>query len=194
MNILFLTAHPDDFEISCAGYALKQQGDGDNVRLAIIATSRKNQVFSDGCKASSVRRREACKSADVLGMSEPVFLNEYIGEIDYSRARDKVLLILKDLDTELLITHFPLDPHYDHIIAGMIGLDILQNSGLPIVLKLFEGYNCYSFSGDKSVDVSEYTKRRCQALRCHISQGFSNHTPQMMPDFEQYLSAVKRKA
>lgn len=63
MNILFLVAHPDDFEISCVGYALKRQANGDNVRLAIIATSRKNQVFSDGRKASSVRKREACGSA-----------------------------------------------------------------------------------------------------------------------------------
>ena len=192
MNVMILTAHPDDLEISCTGYALMRKSAGDNVLSVVIAAARRKQKFPDGRNAACVRKKEAIASAEVLGISEPIFLGEKIGEIRYEAVLLGVRQLMRQHNTDLLLTHFPLDLHFDHALSGLVGMAIAQNTDTNVVF--FESYNCYSFEPDETYDVVAYRETKAEALRCHVSQGFGNHTDAMVQIVERHMGVRKREA
>lgn len=193
MNIMVLTAHCDDLEISCAGYTMMRLAKGDNVTSVVVATARSYYECADSREVADTRRSESIASAKVLGIERPVFLNEPIAEIHADRVKSWVCNLMRQHDIHQLITHFPLDPHYDHTVVGMAGIDILQNTDMCDDVKFFKSYNCYSFIPDETYDVTPLCERKAEALRCFPSQGFSDYTADMVNPTEQFLSIIKRE-
>ncbi|HLA43134.1 MAG TPA: PIG-L deacetylase family protein [Aggregatilineales bacterium] len=97
-HILCVYAHPDDAEFFCGGTLAKWAQEGAKITLFLITSGDKgsgNMGVMDHALVASEREAEARAAAEVLGMSEVIFLRWCDGEIapDHALRREVVRMI-----------------------------------------------------------------------------------------------------
>lgn len=131
-NVFIVNAHPDDL-IGSAGLAFilaeKQE-----YELHIVDFSRGERgLTAEGVsmeKCAAMRMDEELAACGMLGV-KPVFLNEIDGEICAPRKTCEELseLFLKN-PPAVVITHWPVDRHPDHVMCGAATLNALRFAGM----------------------------------------------------------------
>ncbi len=132
VSIMAIAAHPDDIESWCAGTLVQAIDQGAVVRLLLV-TSGEHGTDDRAVKASEVatrREEEARKAAEILGITEVVFLRYPDGDVEdtYTLRADLVEWIRR-WQPSVLFTHDPEYPyptylcHRDHRIVGRVALD-----------------------------------------------------------------------
>jgi LmbE family N-acetylglucosaminyl deacetylase len=134
-NILIISAHPDDMEIGMGGTVAK---------LVAEQAEITSVVMTDGGRASNpfgwteqrmaeVRRAEALRAAEVLGVKDVIFCDQpdAADEVDVKTVRGKLVEILTLLKpTEVYTLHEELDRHPGHRLAGRLVRESVGESGL----------------------------------------------------------------
>src|SRR5688572_3673035 len=114
MNILCVTAHPDDTEILCAGTLIKFANQGHKVTMAVFTTGNMGDTRIAPTELGAIREKETRAAAAIINASviwagvddEHVFPNE---------AQRRIMIdVLREADPDLIITHSPNDYHPDH--------------------------------------------------------------------------------
>jgi LmbE family N-acetylglucosaminyl deacetylase len=124
-------------------------------------------------EAASRRSGEAEAACKVLG-ARPIFAGQIDGAADYTRARvEEMARLLRAADPDVLLTHWPLDTHFDHQVASLCAVRAARTLPRRPAIYYFEvnaGSQTWGFAPNVHVDISAVVEVKKRALFAHRSQ------------------------
>jgi LmbE family N-acetylglucosaminyl deacetylase len=186
-SMLIVLAHPDDESFSIGGTLAKYADQGVRVTLVCATKGELGIPELSARKTSWVRERELRAAADVLGLSEVIFLGLRDGELsqaDSAVVINQLVTILQELQPQVVITFGPdgISGHPDHIAIHQLTTAAFNRAGI-------NGYLYYiahseatlqgcgvpppeESSGGPTVgiDFGDYLVTKVEAMQCHASQ------------------------
>jgi bacillithiol biosynthesis deacetylase BshB1 len=175
VDLLFISAHPDDTELSCGGTVVNAVKRG--LKAGFIDLTR-GEMGTRG--TPQIRKREARNAAKILGASFREQLDFHDGGLLTGRDQELELIeIIRATRPRIVFTAFPDDRHPDHTRAGKLVTESAFYSGLKslqtkraahrpqAVIYYLQNYMRHlSFV----VDVSESWKTKMRAIAAFKSQ------------------------
>ena len=126
VDLLFISAHPDDTELSCGGTIIKSVKRG--LKAGMIDLTR-GEMGTRG--TPQIRKREAQNAAKILGASFREQLDFQDGGLLTGRDQELELIeIIRATRPRLIFTSFPDDRHPDHTRAGKLVTESAFYAGL----------------------------------------------------------------
>lgn len=114
INVLALFAHPDDAEFLCAGTLAHLATRGAKIHMATLTAGDCGSTTLPAAKISAVRKREAAKSAALIGARYYCLESKDL-LVFYDRPHlIKVMELVRQTRPDLVITHSPVDYMIDH--------------------------------------------------------------------------------
>jgi len=184
MNVLAVSAHPDDVEILCAGTLAHYALGGHTVTIAVFTDGSMGDLRVPPAKLARIRRKEAKAAADVIGArllwvgitDEHVFPNE--------SQRRVMIDTLRVTDPDVIFTHSPNDYHPDHRGVSQLVFDSYFQKGLPHIprqkrracrfglaqLYYMDNLGGIGFQPTEYVDITATIQAKLEMLACHRSQ------------------------
>jgi LmbE family N-acetylglucosaminyl deacetylase len=184
MNVLAVTAHPDDVEILCAGTLARYAQRGDTIYLAVFTSGNMGDLHIPPPELARIRKAESEAAASILGArllwpgvtDEMVFPNE--------EQRHLMIDLLRQSDPDVIFTHCTNDYHPDHRYVSQLVFDSYFQKGLPhlpgqkVVACRFAQAQVYymdnlggiGFEPVEYVDITEVLDTKLRMLECHQSQ------------------------
>ena len=184
LDILVLSAHPDDAELGCGGTIIQASAKGQNV--GIIDFTR-GELGSRGSVA--IRDEEAAKAAKIMGVAVRENMNFRDGFF-VNNEEHQIALIhkIRKYQPDIVLAAAPRDRHPDHARASELIVDACFLSGLVKIQSQDEAVAqqpwrpkaMYHFiqsillKPDFVVDVSEHWDQKMEAIKAFQSQFFNN--------------------
>jgi LmbE family N-acetylglucosaminyl deacetylase len=187
-NVLVVTPHPDDAEGGAGGTIAKWTSQGRDVVLVVTTDGRHgtSDRSVDPAELARTREKEQRNAADVLGISEVVFLRfPDQGLVDGPELRERIVREIRRHRPDTVVT---IDPnrryirHRDHMVTGRVTLDAVfpyarDHLAFPQHLeeglephKVREVYLWSSEEPDTFLDITDTFDTKMKALYCHVSQ------------------------
>ncbi|MEU8900206.1 PIG-L deacetylase family protein [Nocardia sp. NPDC048505] len=202
MRVMAVGAHPDDIEILAAGTLARYRLGGHAVAMCVLTNGELGADSGDRAAVAELRRREAERSAEVIG-ARLYWIGEPDGFLfDTRETRMSLLTAVRDFAPEVLITHDPSDYHPDHRTASLLTLNVRQLAaaelidtqapvlpGAPPVLYM-DPLALTGAAAEIWVDIGGTIDTKREMLRCHKSQ---NTWMRRMHDLD-YIDYVDRQA
>jgi LmbE family N-acetylglucosaminyl deacetylase len=207
VNVLVISAHPDDAEFGVAGSVARWIREGASV-VYVICTSGEKGTTDRRMKPdrlSALREKEQQAAADVLGVQQLVCLRyPDQGLEDTPQFRKHIVRLIRKYRPERVVTSDPYRRylwHRDHRIVGQVVLDALfpfARDHLAYPDLMDEGLEPHKVSealfwGAEDVnyrsDISQTFALKLKALQCHASQVRELG----IPDLETWLYERCRK-
>jgi bacillithiol biosynthesis deacetylase BshB1 len=175
-DALFVGAHPDDIELTCAGLAAALVRSG---RRVVLCDLTRGETASRG--SVEQRAAEAAEAASLLGVER----RENLGLPDTGLNRhDRTQLaalvaLVRRWRPSLVVAPDPRDEHPDHVEAARLVARAAYLAGLARYPAPGEAFRPdwvlravyrHSLAPDLVVDVSAVFEQRMRALRAHRSQ------------------------
>ncbi len=187
-DIMVVTPHPDDAEYGVAGTVARWTKEGKRVIYVVCTNGDKGSSDPNmtGEKIAKVRKKEQMAAADVLGVSEVIFLGHPDqGLEDTPQFRKQIVRLIRQYRPRLIVTADPYRRyiwHRDHRIAGQVVLDAVfpyarDHLAYPDLIE--EGLQPYKvremlFWAAEDInyrsDITDTFDLKIAALRCHKSQ------------------------
>lgn len=187
-EIMVVTPHPDDAEYGVAGTVARWTNEGKRVIYVVCTNGDKGSSDPNmtGEKIAKVRKKEQMAAADVLGVSEVIFLGHPDqGLEDTPKFRKQIVRLIRQYRPRLIVTADPYRRyiwHRDHRIAGQVVLDAVfpyarDHLAYPDLIE--EGLQPYKvremlFWAAEDInyraDITDTFDLKIAALRCHKSQ------------------------
>ena len=187
---LFIGPHPDDIEIGAGATAAKLAAAGKNVCFLICTDGRfgDGNTSARGSELTEIRKKEAIRSAAMLGVGDVRFLNLSDGGFYTIEAlRSGIAAVIGDFQPEVLFAPDPCvrsECHPDHLNVGETVrrlacfasyggiMEELGGSAAPVkALAYYMTANPNRFVGTRG-----FVSRQLAAIfHCHTSQ-FPDHT------------------
>jgi len=188
VDILLITAHPDDAEFGVAGSVARWTEEGRSVAYVVCTSGGKGSGDRNMTpqKLIGIREKEQRAAAASLGVREVVFLGyEDQGIEDTPAFRKHLVQMIRQFKPEIVISSDPYRKyiwHRDHRVLGQVVVDALfpfarDHMAYPDLLA--KGYEPHKvkqalfFGADENnyrVDISATMDRKIEALKCHESQ------------------------
>ena len=173
-----ILAHPDDAEIWAGGTIAQHTRAGDSAVICSLVG-----------EADSTRGWEAAEGATVLG-AELTLLNLRDRHIRATpELVDSIARLIADVRPSVLITHWELDSHADHVQTNEAVRQAIAVAGNTKDYEAVLACDTYLSTGrfglfqpDLYVDVSQTWDQKLEAIRKHASQ-----------DPEQYVQTLERQ-
>jgi LmbE family N-acetylglucosaminyl deacetylase len=201
--LLVIAPHPDDPEFGIGGTVARLTSEGKKVVYIICTNGDKgtSDRSIDPADLAVTRRQEQKAAADVLGVSEVVFLGYPDQGIEDTAGFRK--LLVKMIRTYRPVVVASTDPyrkymwHRDHRITGQVVCDAVfpfARDHLAYPDLLDEGYEPHKalemwFWGTDDInfrsDITAAFDTKLKALACHKSQ-VGNMSPEMRDRMEQW--------
>jgi len=175
VDILAISAHADDVELTCAGTLIQMHERG--YRFGIVDLTR-GEMGTRG--NAEIRAKESARAAEILGAEFRETLD--LGDGGLRTGREEELLVIDVIRREkprIVLTPFPEDRHPDHRRAGALVADAAFYAGLR---KLETAHPAHrpqqtvyfgTFEIQKPifvVDVTPTIEKRREAILAHKSQ------------------------
>ena len=192
-HVLYLGAHPDDFDYSLSAQAVKLVRAGAKVTAVAFCNGNKGHVDMAPEDLAARRLKEAQAAAKVYGLERYVVNECPDCELDASRAwRERMGRLVRDLAPDMVLTHRPVDYHADHRAVGQVSQDLAYFLGVPhwcadtpVPEKLpFFLYTVDAFTlprrlrPDLVIDCGDALEIAAKGISCHVSQLFEWTPPQ----------------
>ncbi len=161
MNILALSAHPDDLEIGCGGTLLKYAKAGHRVYL---------MVLTDGSRGGDApaRRTEQLASGKILGAQEVFWGGYHDTELPVSRdAIQQIEDVVKKVDPVFIFVNYTDDTHQDHRHLATCTLTATRYTRNVL---FYETPTTQNFSPTVYVNIGGLLEDKVRALQAHASQ------------------------
>lgn len=134
-TILIVSAHPDDMEIGMGGTVAKLVAERAEITSLVVTDGgRASNPFGwTEQRMAEVRRAEALRAAEVLGVRDVIFCDQpdAADEVDMEAVRRKLVEVMTLLKpTEVYTLHDELDRHPGHRLAGRLVRESVGESGL----------------------------------------------------------------
>ena len=183
MNVLAISCHPDDMEISCGGTLLKCLKRGDNVTVCHVANGNMGHEIIKPDELRTIRAGEAQRAGALAGI-EVVTLD--IGDLRVNGSdmeqRDKLAELIIRVQPDFIITHAPNDYMLDHTATSKLAFAASFAASCPHyepslgeatgVTPIFymENADMVDSEPDFYVDITDELETKLQMLACHESQ------------------------
>jgi LmbE family N-acetylglucosaminyl deacetylase len=197
LQIICVGAHPGDPEFGCGGTMAKYAIAGHSVTFLYLTRGEAYDPGKSFGEAAALRTKEAEQSCATL-RAKPLFAGQIDGNTVLNKDKNEEMakLILSEAP-DLVFTHWPLDSHPDHQVAGLLTLTAWIKSGRKFRLYFYEvntGSESMEFTPTDYVDISEVRDRKKQAMFAHVSQGpeeVYNNWFRKMEEFRGLEAGVK---
>jgi LmbE family N-acetylglucosaminyl deacetylase len=176
-RVAVLAPHMDDEVLGCGGTIARHLIAGSDVTVIFLTDGRrgggkllsKDGLHPDPAEVVAVRKAEARRAAQVLGIRDISFL-----DAEDSRLRSDTLVadrlrgILEHMRPEIVYLPFFLERHPDHRAASGVLLAATRGSGLRFECR---GYEVWTpLFPNRLVRIDETLHLKQQALGCYASQ------------------------
>lgn len=174
MNILLISAHPDDVEIGMGGTAAKLAQNGAMLTSLILTDGRRsaNPFGLSPDALANTRQKEAVRAADILGIQDVRFgsLPDLKSAGNYHLAAGFVGEVLQEIrPAEVYVLHPLLDRHASHQLAGKVAIESIRDANVHPVVWAYEVWGLFH-QWDRFEDISSFTGKKLQAISEHKSQ------------------------
>jgi LmbE family N-acetylglucosaminyl deacetylase len=185
MKIVTVLAHQDD-EMRCLGTLLRLKADGHSIAMVCVSNGNKGLAFGDDNdqkSAAAVRDSEMRSVAQELG-AEYRCLDRDDGSVweDAGLRRD-LIVVLRELEAELVFTHWTQDYNPDHIAtaSAVVNAALFVNlpsfepstpalARVPAIFHTSPG-DGYGFEATHFVEIdNEQAEEKARLVRLHVSQ------------------------
>lgn len=204
LDLLVLSAHPDDAELSCAGTILSYTMKG---RTAGIVDFTRGELGTRG--NAKIRMEEAKKAATVLKLSARENLGFEDGFFGTDKAHiTELIRMIRKFRPDIVLANAPDDRHPDHGQGGLLAEKACFLSGL-IKMKTSMGgktqeawrpRQIFHYMQDRYIkpdfvmDITPYWKKKLEAISAYKSQFYdpSSKEPSTYistPEFMKYIEA-----
>ncbi len=165
-NILAIGAHPDDIEISCLGYLLKENKENKSKISVYIASCGSLKDSTSGFKRIK-ESNDALKCIKSLNFN---YTNQKGIKIkDFEKTSNKIRKLILDIKPDEILTHDPNDTNQEHSLV----YDITKTASRRLNLDLIRYRSISStndFKANLFVDVKKYLSTKKKSLQFHKSQ------------------------
>ncbi len=173
LNVICVGAHPDDPESGCGGTLIRYVKSGHQVTVVYLTRGESGIPGKSHQEAAQTRTDEAEKACKIMG-TKPVFAGQTDGDTMFDqKSISQMMEILRSLKPDLLFTHWPIDSHPDHQVAGTLSYQCWLRMDRAFPLVYFEvngGYQTMQFAPTHYVDISQIADQKKKALYAHQSQ------------------------
>ncbi len=186
LRLLVLGAHPDDAEVAGGGLIAAYRRHGHVVKMVSVTNGESGHHLTPGRELVVRRRREAQRSAELIGAEAAVWDfpdGQLLPTLDL---RQRIIREIRGFEPNLVLTHRPNDYHPDHRAVGQCVQDASYMLTVPNVVPdvpilrrdPIVGYLPDRFTkptrlqADVVLDASEYFETVVDMLACHESQFF----------------------
>lgn len=177
VDLLVISAHPDDTEISAAGTIIKSVKEGKIVALVDLT---QGELGTRG--SAELRMAEAENASRIMGTHYRENL-EMADCFFTDTPGNKTLIIdaIRKYRPEIVFTNALRDRHPDHARAAKLVADCCFYSGLPKIVTNYQAWRpraLYHFNQDYYntpdfvIDITEHMDQKIEALKAFSSQFF----------------------
>ncbi|WP_026629725.1 bacillithiol biosynthesis deacetylase BshB1 [Dyadobacter alkalitolerans] len=211
LDILAITAHPDDVELCCAGTLLSQIALGKKVGIVDLTRGELGTRGTPEGRIQEAKNAAAIMNIavrDNVGLADGFFAN--------NEAHQKAIIpYIRKYQPDIVITNAVTDRHPDHSRAGQLVSDSCFYSGLRMVKtfdeqgneqeawrprQVFHTVQDRYITPDFIVDITHVHDKKVEAIRAFESQFFvpsyNSDEPQSYissPDFLEFVIARARE-
>ncbi len=176
VDILTISAHPDDVEITCAGTVIKMAEAGYRVGILDLTAGE------SGTRGTpALREREASKAAKVLGVVYREHLDIPDAGVENNRENKlRVAQKIRDLKPQTIILPYWKGRHPDHYTTGLLGYEACFLAGLaraPLSGKphrpfkiIYASLYVPTVQPSFIVDITGQFEKKLKAIFCFSSQ------------------------
>ena len=174
LNVVCVGGHPDDPESGCGGTLARYAEAGHKVTIIYLTRGEAGIQDKSHDEAAAIRTAEAQAACKILG-AKPVFAGQIDGATELNKARvDSLRDLLMAEQPHLVITHWPIDTHMDHQIAGLLTYRAwVAARPRPFQLYFMEvdlGAQTQNFHPTNYTDITAVREKKKAALFVHKSQ------------------------
>jgi LmbE family N-acetylglucosaminyl deacetylase len=173
LNIVCVGGHPDDPESGCAGTLTLYAGLGHAVTIVYLTRGERGIKGKSNDEAAKIRSAECEAACGIIG-AKAVFAGQIDGSADFTRARvDELQKVLAAENADIVFTHWPIDTHMDHQVAGTCAIRACMAMPRRPQLYFFEvntGSQTQGFTPNTYVDITAAVEKKKAALFAHQSQ------------------------
>ena len=173
LKVVCVGGHPDDPESGCGGTLIRYSETGHAVTIVYLTRGERGIAGKSLDEAAKTRTAECETACRIIG-AKPVYAGQIDGAADFTRARVEELRKVLAVETpDVVFTHWPIDTHMDHQVAGLCAIRACM--GLPRRPRLYffevdSGSQTQGFLPDTYVDITAALEKKKAALFAHISQ------------------------
>jgi len=173
LNILCVGAHPGDPEFGCGGTMAKFSKAGNAVIFLYLTRGEAYNTNQSFAQSAALRTKEAETSCKILNAT-PVFAGQIDGNTELNKQKnEETAKLILSYKPDIVFTHWPLDSHPDHQVAGLLTLTAWIRSNKQFHLYFYEvntGSETMAFTPTDYVDVSEVHDTKKAAMFAHQTQ------------------------
>lgn len=176
LNIICVGAHPGDPEFGCGGTMAKYSDAGHSVTFLYLTRGEAwaGDPSLSHVQAAALRTLEAENSCKILN-AKPLFAGQVDGDTELNSQRaEEFKNLLLSVNPDIVFSHWPIDSHRDHQVAGCLTLNAWLKTDRQFVLYFYEvdtGSETMGFTPTDYVDITDVSDRKKQAMFAHKSQG-----------------------
>ena len=173
LNILCVGAHPGDPEFGCGGTLAKYSDAGHNVSILYLTRGEAGDPSKTYKESAALRTQEAEVACKILH-AKALFAGQIDANTELNKASiEQVLHLVMAQKPDVVFTHWPLDTHPDHQVAGLLAFNAWVKSGQQFHLYYYEvntGSETLDFKPTDYVDISGVRDRKKAAMFSHKTQ------------------------
>lgn len=201
VDLLIISAHPDDAEISAAGTIIKSVQEGKIVALVDLTKGERGTRGS-----GDLRITEANKASEIMGTQfrENLELADCFFT-DNEENKMRVIDAIRKYRPEVVFTNSLRDRHPDHARAAKLVADCCFYSGLPKIetnhgawrpRAVYHFNQDYYNKPDFVIDISQHMDQKIEALKAFSSQFFdpNSEEPKTPISGEEFFDFIKGRA
>ena len=208
LDILAISAHPDDIELSCSGTLLAHHTMGYKTGILDLT---EGEMSTRG--TPEIRRKESAEASEIMEVSIRENLGLSDAKFDLSFENQlRVIKVLRKYRPEIILANAPYDRHPDHIRAAQLIEEAVFKSGLVKIetedekgsqstwrpKKVYHYIQSVSLEPDFICDISAHMEQKMAAIRVFKSQFFDPNSNEpdtyiSNPDFLKLIEARSRE-
>ena len=208
LDILAISAHPDDIELSCSGTLIAHKTLGYTTGILDLT---KGEMSTRG--TPEIRQKESAEASKIIGISIRENLGLSDAKFDLSFENQlRVIKVLRKYRPEIILANAPYDRHPDHVRAAQLIEEAVFKSGLVKIetedekgsqtpwrpKKVYHYIQSVSLEPDFICNISAHMEQKMAAIRVFKSQFFdpkSNEPDTYIsnPDFLKLIEARSRE-
>ncbi len=163
-RVLVLAPHPDDETLGCGGTIAKLARSGRYVCVLVISTGGAVNVKVENLV--DIRRSEAYKAYEILGVKESLFRDFPDGELykHYDEVKESLRSVIKSYKPDIIFSPSITDLHPDHVTTSKITLSLLKEFN-SFKVAFYEVYAPIRFNC--IIDITDMIEIKEKATICY---------------------------
>lgn len=196
MNVVVISAHPDDETIGCGGTLLKHLAKKDSLYWIIVTDMFENHIYSK--ERVEARKSEIDRVSEAFSFKKVFKLGYETMKLDSSSIITmvpEIQRIFNEIHPEVFYIMNRSDAHSDHRIVFEAGISCTKSFRTPSIKKVLM-YECISetefapslhenvFIPNYFVDISDHFEKKIEIARLYEGEIFEHPFPRSLKNIE----------